>query len=65
LFLAGVTAGAGGLRPYAVAGLAALAVAASGLVVKRRRHGRGTDQPGAPGREAGESDESGEATMRI
>jgi hypothetical protein len=63
--IAEVTAGAGGLRPYAVAGLAALAVAASALVMERRRDGRGTDQPGAPGREAGESDDSGEATMRI
>jgi hypothetical protein len=62
---AGAMAGAGGRDWHAAAGLAVLAVAASGLIVERRRRGWGTDQPGAPGREAGESDESGEATMRL
>jgi hypothetical protein len=53
------------LRRYAVVGAAALAVAASGLIVVRWRRVRGIDRPSAPGLKAGASHEPDEATVRI
>jgi hypothetical protein len=55
----------GALRPCAAVGLAALAAAASRLIVDRRRRARETDQRRAPGRRAEGHDEPGEATVRI